>query len=141
MDLIDSHEIRNKMELPTQNDESTRDTTKYSIDGGKPLMKRRFVLAVVAEYVKSHPYITYDELKRIFPDSLSRKPTHGVFQRYEDILKKIEIQPDLANRFFLQPEELITLSDGTTITIYNQWGSNFHKFLELAKKMHDVKSF
>lgn len=141
MDLIDSHEIRNKMELPTQNDESTRDTTKYSIDGGKPLMKRRFVLAVVAEYVKSHPYITYDELKRIFPDSLSRKPTHGVFQRYEDILKKIEIQPDLANRFFLQSEELITLSDGTTITIYNQWGSNFHKFLELAKKMHDVKSF
>ena len=139
MKLLDPSETRSVSETTPRNEEATRDTTKYSIDGGKPLMKRRFVLTVVKKYVENHPSVTFNELKVRFPDSLSRKPIHGVFQRYEDVRKKIESQPDLENRFFLQPEELITLSDGTKVTVYNQWGNNFQKFLEVAQQLHEVE--
>ena len=80
---------------------STRDTSRYSIDGGEPLKKRRFVLAVVRKYVEGHPGITYEQLKERFPDSLSGSPLHGVFRPYEDIQQKLQNQPDLVKRFFL----------------------------------------
>ena len=120
---------------------STRDTSKYSIDGGEPLKKRRFVLAVVRKYVEGHPGITYEQLKERFPDSLSGSPLHGVFRPFEDILQKLQNQPDLEKRFFLEPEDLITLSDGTRLTVYNQWGQHFANFLEVAQQLHEVECF
>ena len=120
---------------------STRDTSKYSIDGGEPLKKRRFVLAVVRKYVDNHPGITYEQLKERFPDSLSGSPLHGVFRPYEDIQQKLQNQPDLIKRFFLEPEDLITLSDGTRLTVYNQWGQHFANFLEVAQQLHKVECF
>ena len=119
----------------------TRDTSKYSIDGGEPLKKRRFVLAVVRKYVEGHPGITYEQLKERFPDSLSGSPLHGVFRPYEDIQQKLQNQPDLVKRFFLEPEDLITLSDGTRLTVYNQWGQHFTNFLEVAQQLHEVECF
>ena len=120
---------------------STRDTSKYSIDGGEPLKKRRFVLAVVRKYVEGHPGITYEQLKERFPDSLSGSPLHGVFRPYEDVQQKLQNQPDLVKRFFLEPEDLITLSDGTRLTVYNQWGQHFANFLEVAQRLHEVECF
>ena len=120
---------------------STRDTSRYSIDGGEPLKKRRFVLAVVRKYVEGHPGITYEQLKERFPDSLSGSPLHGVFRPYEDIQQKLQNQPDLVKRFFLEPEDLITLSDGTRLTVYNQWGQHFSNFLEIAKQLHKVECY
>ena len=119
----------------------TRDTSKYSIDGGEPLKKRRFVLAVVRKYVEGHPGITYEQLKEQFPDSLSGSPLHGVFRPYEEIQLKLQNQPDLIKRFFLEPEDLITLSDGTRLTVYNQWGQHFTNFLEVAQQIHEVECY
>ena len=31
--------------------------------------------------------------------------------------------------------------DGTIITVYNQWGTYFPNFLEVAKQLHKVESF
>ena len=120
---------------------SMRDVTRYSIDGGEPLKKRRFVLAVVKKYIESHSKITYDELRRRFPDRLSNSPLHGVFRPLDNILDKLDSQPDLAKRFFLDDDDLIELSDGTIITVYNQWGTSFSNFLEVAKQLHKVESF
>lgn len=124
-----------------RNTVSTRDTTKYSIDGGEPLNKRRFVLAVVKKYIESHPEITYEDLRKRFPDWLSNSSLYGVFRPLDDILEKLESQPDLENRFFLDGDDLLELSDGTIITVYNQWGSHFPNFLEIAKQLHEVKSY
>ena len=118
----------------------TRDTTKYSIDGGEPLKKRRFVLAVVKKYVEANKNVTYEELKRRFPDRLSNSPLHGVIRPYEEIMGKLLLQPDLKKRFFLNEEDLIVLSDGTKLTIYNQWGTHFPYFLEVAKLLYRVES-
>ena len=120
---------------------STRDTSKYSIDGGEPLRKRRFVLAVVRKYVESHPGISYGQLRERFPDSLSCSSMYGVFRPYTEILRKLQSRPDLENRFFLEPEDLITLSDGTKITVFNQWGRHFPNFLKVATQLHEVECF
>lgn len=118
---------------------SARDTSKYSIDGGEPLNKRRFVLAVIKKYVESHPGISYGELKQLFPDELSGSPLHGVIRTYRDVKEKIKSQPDLNKRFFLNEDDLIILSDGLVLTVYNQWGTHFSNFLEVAEKLFDVK--
>ena len=141
MTIVDIAERRNNSLTTQDGANTTRDTTKYSIDGGEPLKKRRFVLAVVKKYVDSHPSITYEELKERFPDRLSNSPLHGVFRLYNDILAKLDNQPDLRKRFFLEEQDLIELSDGTKLTVYNQWGDHFPKFLELAKQLHEVESF
>ena len=122
-------------------DAATRDTTRYSIDGGVPLNKRRFVLTVIKKYVESHPDITYSELKQRFPDALSNSLLHGVFRPYNEIVEKVISQPDLEKRFFLEKDDLIRLSDGTMITVYNQWGSHFPDFLQVANQLHEVESF
>ena len=47
MNVVENAESSD-VSMVTQQDKTTaRDTTKYSIDGGEPLKKRRFVLAVV----------------------------------------------------------------------------------------------
>ncbi len=141
MQLIDQADRKTTSIIKDADSISTRDTSKYSIDGGEPLKKRRFVLAVVRKYVDSHPDITYEQLRERFPDSLSRSPLHGVFRPYEEIIGKLQTQPDLKKRFFLEPEDLITLSDGTKLTVYNQWGQFFPFFLEIAKQLHKVECY
>ena len=118
-----------------------RERTKYAIDGGTPLNKRRFVLEVVRKYVEAHPGITIDELERVFPSRLSNSPLNGVVRTYESVVNRIKTQPDLQKRFLREPEELITLSDGTKVTIYNQWGRAFSQFLQVAQKFHNVECF
>lgn len=116
-----------------------RDRTKYSIDGGTPLNKRRFVLEVVRKYVETHPEITIEELERVFPSYLSNSPLNGVVRTYESVINRCKTQPDLYNRFFLFQKDLITLSDGTKVTVYNQWGHHFKKFLALARQLHKIE--
>ena len=124
-----------------QGKSGTRDTTKYSIDGGEPLKKRRFVLAVVKKYVEANKGITYEELKRRFPDRLSNSLLHGVIRPYEKIKEKLNTQPDLEKRFFLDEEDLIKLSDGMKLTVYNQWGTHFPYFLEVARQLYTIECF
>ena len=118
-----------------------RERTKYAIDGGTPLNKRRFVLEVVRKYVENHPGITIDELERVFPSRLSNSSLNGVVRTYESVVNRIKTQPDLQKRFLLEPEELITLSDGTKVTIYNQWGRAFGQFLQVAQQLHKVEIY
>jgi hypothetical protein len=61
-----------------------------------------------------------------------------VVRNYDDILKKIEIHPDLRKRFFLKEEDIILLNDGTKVCVNNQWGSTFYKFLEVAEQLHTI---
>ena len=141
MQLVEQSEKRLAPAEKVEDTVSSRDTSKYSFDGGTPLKKRRFVLAVVKKYVESHPGITYEQLREQFPDSLSGSPLHGVFRPYEEILRKLQTQPDLEKRFFLESDDLVTLSDGTRLTVYNQWGQHFQNFLEVAMQLHEVECF
>lgn len=126
------------------NDEEAQslDRTKYSIDGGMPLNKRRFVLTVVKKYVESHPEATYQDLEKRFPSNLSNSALNGVVRKYEDILMRLQTHPDLRKRFFLDPEDIITLIDGTKVVVFNQWrGESIQNFLTVARKLHEIKVF
>lgn len=125
-------------EVASEDDASSRDVSKYSFDGSVPYNKRRFVLAVVKNYVKNNPYVTLDDLEKRFPSSLNHTVINGVVRNYDDILKKIEIRPDLRKRFFLKEEDIILLNDGTKVCVNNQWGSTFYKFLEVAEQLHTI---
>ena len=113
----------------------------YSIDGGVHLNKRRFVWEVVRKYVETHPGISFEELDRKFPASLSNSPINGVVRTYDSVINRCKRRPDLRKRFFLEKEDLITLSDGTKVTVFNQWGRSFKNFLVLAQQLHNVECF
>lgn len=134
--------FENKQNVDSQMEgSSSRDLSKYSINGGQPLNKRRFVLAIVKNYVSDHPFVTFDELENRFPSSLSHSSLHGVVRKYEDIMEKIKSQPDLRKRFMLEKDEIVTLKNGTKVVVYNQWGHTFDRFLEVAKRLYNISIF
>lgn len=120
--------------------QNKKDTTRYSFNGSPFYPKKKFVLAIIKQYVNDHPNITYDELEKTFPSRIiSRK--RGIIRPLSMVQEWIARNPDLKSRFFLEPEELITLKDGIKYTIYNQWGLGpFDKFLQIVPSMYIVKS-
>ena len=62
----------------------------------------------------------------------------GVIRTLIEVQEKIKSHPDLKKRYFLKPDEVILLADGTKIVVNNQWGTLFPRFLEAAKKLYQV---
>jgi len=131
--------VENRTEEPRDVAPSRR--ARYSIDGGEPMNKRRFVYTVVKQYVADHPGITFYDLENRFPSSLSHSPLNGVVRKYDSVMARLADQPDLRNRFFLEDDEVLVLSDGTKVVVYNQWGENFDKFLAVARELHTVECY
>jgi hypothetical protein len=106
---------------------SLRDTSKYAFDGAI-LGKGRLVLAVIKRHVEVHPGITFAVLEKAFPKS--SQGTSGVFTTIE---RANEIYATSGRkRHFLEPDELIQLSD-SVIAVCSQWGiGNIDRFLEQA---------
>lgn len=118
----------------------THDTTQFSFDGGVRYFKKKyFVYEVVKDYIKRHPYVTYDDLGRVFPSHI-HGAANGVVRKWEDVQRRMIEHPDLENRFFSAPEYRITLADGTVIVVNDQWGAKFPNFLRYAKRMYDIKA-
>lgn len=124
----------------TENRSTSRDTTKYSLDGGKVFYnKRRFVLMVVKKYVHDHPDATIEELEEQFPSEIISK-TRGVIRPLRLVQRWAEENPDIKKRFFMEDDEIIVLKDGTEVVVHNQWGDSFPNFLDIAKKLCSVIS-
>lgn len=118
----------------------SRNTTRFSIDGGKTFYnKRHFVLNVIRQYIKENPKITLNELEKRFPSEIISK-TRGVIRPLTVVQKWIKEKPDVATRYFMASSEIITLYDGMQIVVHNQWGNSFYNFLAIARLLYDVKS-
>lgn len=118
----------------------SHDTTKFSIDGENFYPKKYFVLNVVKQYVQEHPGITYSELESVFPSETISKE-RGIVRPLAKVNEWIKDKPDLKTRYCLKDGEIITLSNGEDIVVYNQWGANtFPKFLAIAEKYYSVTS-
>lgn len=103
-----------------------KDYTKYIFNGQK-FGKNRLVLAVIKDYVEKNPTITYSQLKAKFPDSLQGRETFTT----ETLAKQ---KRDRRN--FIEPDELITLTD-KTIAVSTQWGlANINPFIDHCRKMN-----
>ncbi|MVN20861.1 PDDEXK family nuclease [Mucilaginibacter arboris] len=103
-----------------------KDYTKY-IFNGKKYGKSRLVLAVIKDYVEQNPMISFSQLKAKFPDKLQSRET---FTTEKEAKSKID------RRNFMEPDELITLSD-ETIAVSTQWGiKNIDNFINNCKQMN-----
>ena len=106
----------------------SRDKTKY-VFGGKIMPKNRLVFAVVKSFVdEKNP--TIDQLKNAFDKTL--QGSLGVFMMLADA-EKISDGP---KRFFMKPDEVITLCDNTKVVVCTQWGAfNINRFIYQAQKL------
>ena len=117
--------------------QDNKDLTHYSFDGVHFHNKRRFVLELIKQYVTDHHGITFEELEKQFPYTLHSKSL-GVVRRLCEVQERIEQKPDFKKRYFLKPNEIICLNDGTEITVTNQWGNLFPKFLAKAMQLYNI---
>lgn len=109
---------------------SSKDTSKYLLNGVK-LGKGRLVLEVIKQHITSNPNISYSELEKIFPKTC--QGSSGVFATAEIANEKYSTSG--RKRHFIEPQELIKLSD-CTIAVSNRWGiKNIGKFIKRAKEI------
>ena len=94
-------------------------------------------MEVIRRYIKEHPNITFEELEKQFPESLHTKSL-GVVRTLDYVEMRMKSQPDLRNRYFFKPDEILVLNNGAKVVVTNQWGDLFPKFLNCAKKLYNV---
>lgn len=134
------NQIHTHVNITQQSDDqtNTRDTSKFSFDNTNFYGKRKFVLELIKSYINKHSQITFDELRTVFPDELHSK-SRGVVRLLSDINSQMVQKPDLKKRYFLKPEEIITLANGEKIVVNNQWGDiSFPNFLKRAKQIYSI---
>lgn len=97
-----------------------KDYSKYNVEGiAQNLGKTKIALTVVADFTQKNS-IGFAELLDIFPDEC-QGGIHGVFRREQDVVDH--------KRYYMKSP--ITLSDGQTIVVSNQWGKdNIGLFIE-----------
>jgi len=105
----------------------SRDNRKFKFDG-QEYGKGPLVRAVVENYAKKNPKTTIAQLKKVFPDELLHR--YGIFQEIKDA-KKLSGNRD---RYFMKPEQIIKVKDGT-VAVCNQFtAENIQPFLKVAKE-------
>lgn len=105
------------------------DRTKYSFNC-ETLGKGRLVLAAIRQYVSERGPLMFDELEKAFP-----KRVQGSSGCFATVEKAQKIQYEDRKRHFLEPDEVIELSDGK-VAVSNQWGkTSIPRFLETARKL------
>ncbi len=123
-----------------KNIKDTKDRTKFSMDGVNFYPKKIFVLKVIKRYVSEHPGIKFEDLEKQFPSQIASK-RRGVVRPLDVVEGWIKSNPDIKTRYCLNPDDIITLTDGMKITVHNQWGGkNFPKFLDIAKSLYNITS-
>jgi hypothetical protein len=100
--------------------QSTKDYSKYSLNGVGSYVKRRMVEAVVNKYVELNPNVTVAQLKNVFPDYLQGKLL---------IASTADKISDMS-RFFESSLPSKDSHRGETFYISNQWGNQTDGFVE-----------
>lgn len=108
------------------------DRSKYSFKN-RLYGKCRLVEAVVKDYIYYHNNITFEELKKQFPDKLQSEHTHITIAKY-DVFREIrDIDKSLSDRYF---SDEIKLADEKIIRINRGWDKdNLPDFIQRANEL------
>lgn len=107
---------------------SNRDKTKYMFEG-KVFAKNRLVLAVIKKYIEKHNP-KFLQLSSVFDKSL--QGSLNVVEKLENA-EKIS---DGAKRYFMKPEDIISLKDNVKVVVCTQWGAfNIGRFVKQAESL------
>jgi len=127
-DTVTNEPATNEQTEVTKKKSAGRDNSKLTFNG-EAYGKGPLVRAVVAQYVKDNPIVTYDELNKIFPDTLLKR--FGIFQD-EKTAREIAGK---GNRYFFKEEHVIKLKD-KNIVVCNQFTfDNIQPFLKVARRL------
>lgn len=108
----------------------TYDHTSYSLNEGPFLGKNKFVYAVVTEYLRIHPQITFAELEKIFKPEY--QGSFGVI-RTMDYIREKNYE---GRRYFKEEENVLCSGDGIRFAVSTEWGKeNISAMVELASKL------
>lgn len=127
--LVDN-EVKEE-ELPCKGEKRSMDNTQYSLDNGAYMGKGRFVLHLVATYVKQHPEATFADLEHVFRPEY--QGSCGVIRSVEWIEKK---GFKGHRRYFDRENELLHSADNIVFAVTTQWNKeNVKKIEALAKQL------
>ena len=111
--------IRQKSEERREAKRSQRDYTKYRFNG-EVYNKRKLVLAVVQEWIRTNRPDSISDLTAAFPQDLRRG---GVFVPVSKAEAIVERQG--RGRHFMREDEVVNLSDSTQYAVSNQWSKRW----------------
>lgn len=129
---VETYQVKMKQQSEERREarRSSRDYTQY-VFNGQIFNKRKLVLAVIHDWVKSKSPQDLSELTRAFPESMVGG---GLFSLENSAKETYERQK--ISRHFIGQDEALQFSDGSRYAISNQWGKNsIEKFIENAKRI------
>ena len=101
-----------------------RDYTKYSVEGlGDKLNKRQLVFTIVKDWIsKNNPSL--EEIQATFPDQI--QGSNGF----------ISIESAVKNAKHFNVKNPLSINNGMSVVVSNQWGENISRFIEHAQSMN-----
>jgi hypothetical protein len=120
------------MLFPPHHDKPKGKRAKFSLNGGTPDWKNRSVLNTVRLFTKEIPSATFDEISQSFPKSL--QGSYGVVITLDEFEKRKKKNQTESQRWFNEPEDILTSADGVKFVVSNEWGDNFASFQSHVNK-------
>lgn len=117
-----------------------RDTTKYSLNGGKFMYKCEFVHHFISRYIKKYNNMTYAEIERKFPKELiieSGFRCNGLVCLVEEYEQWNHSSKDKPKRYYHvnMPDGKLISADGKEFYVNSQWTKeSIQNILEIAKE-------
>jgi hypothetical protein len=129
----ESYQIKMKQQSEERREarKSSKDYTRYLFNN-QEYNKRRLVLAVVKKWIAENSPETFDELVKVFPQSLHRGNLFVTKAEAEEISQR----QNGKQRYFLGEEDIICFSDLSCYAVSNQWNINsVSAFIEHSRKL------
>ena len=113
VDNVWEDQIRNKTAFQSKH------LKRYSLNKSNPLGCGRLALAIVRQYVKENPHLTYKEIQQ-------RLPSCAAIGTWKEIEQESSTRhdPRFMSRWFTRHEELMTSADKQVFALTTQWGAN-----------------
>ncbi|MDD6890233.1 MAG: hypothetical protein PUD39_08240 [Bacteroidales bacterium] len=98
----------------------------YSLNGGVAFCKNRSVLNTVRQFLAQMSSATFKDVCDFFPSGL--QGSYGVVRSLDEIERRKRQNRTEEDRWFLEPDEILTAADGVRFAVSNEWGDNFASF-------------
>lgn len=144
----DAHETNteyvshNESEVDEHNNK--RDATKYFLNGSNALSKRDFVFQVIKYYIEQNPQTSFEELKRVFPDSIvgTKCVRRGLVAPVDVLLDGSMSEKELIRRYSFNKEDRRLSVGGVEFFVNTQHTvDSANRMLVVAKQLgYDVSS-
>jgi len=134
----DYRENANKMNEIVETMQTTRDDTKYFLDGdNKPLGKGRLVFEIVKHYTANNRDLTFEQLQKIFHQKL--QGSTGVINTLKDVNDKYS--ESKKKRHFVEDDDILMSTDKIEFVVSTEWHKdNINNIIELAREEgYDIK--